>query len=219
MIKLTHYSPKGRPKYSSSALRFALLLRYTSNSGYNFLKKHLPLPSETLLKSLNSNSFQGDNALSGLRDRDLIGNDVVLLFDEMHLQQQVFFIYETYYPIQLFEFLYSLILVQFDGKIIIGCDGELEMYKSILCFMVISLKKTIPFVLKAIPIVKLSTTIISHGILNCLTILSQSNLYTRAVIADNHRNNIRHSNTCTIIRFMRKEVVYLTQTILLNTFT
>ena len=90
LIKLTHYSPKRRPKYSSSALRFALLLRYTSNSGYNFLKKHLPLPSETLLKSLKSNSIQGGNALSGLRDNDLIGNDVVLLLDEMHLQQQVF---------------------------------------------------------------------------------------------------------------------------------
>ena len=81
--------------YSSSALRFALLLRSTSNSGYNFLKKHLPLPSETLLKSLKSNSIQGGNALSGLRDNDLIGNDVVLLLDEMHLQQQVF-ISETF---------------------------------------------------------------------------------------------------------------------------
>ena len=56
--------------------------------------------------------------------------------------------------------------------------------------MVISLKKTIPFVLKAIPIVRLSSTIISDGILNCLTILSQDNFYTRAVIADNHRSNI-----------------------------
>ena len=56
--------------------------------------------------------------------------------------------------------------------------------------MVISLKKTIPFVLKAIPIVKLSSKIISDGILNCLTILSQANFYTRAVIADNHRSNI-----------------------------
>ena len=40
-----------------------------------------------------------------------------------------------------------------------------------LYFMVISLKKTIPFVLKAIPFVKLY-------------------FYTRAVIADNHRSNI-----------------------------
>ena len=90
LIKLTHYSPKGIPKYSSSALRFALLLRYTSNYGYNFLKKHFPVPSETVLKSLKSNSIQGGNALSGLRDNDLIGNDVVLLLNEMHLQQQVF---------------------------------------------------------------------------------------------------------------------------------
>ena len=89
LIRLAYYSPKGRPKYSSNAIRFALILRYTSNSAYNFLKKYLPLPSETLLKNLKSNSVQAINALSGLRDNNLIGNDVVLLLDEMHIQQQV----------------------------------------------------------------------------------------------------------------------------------
>ena len=64
------------------------------------------------------------------------------------------------------------------------------MYKGILCFMVVSLKKTIPFILKAIPTVKLSSTVISDGILDCLSMLTKDNLNTRAVIADNHRSNI-----------------------------
>ena len=61
-----------------------------------------------------------------------IGSDVALLLDEMHLQQQV----------------------QYDGQDIIGCDENLEIFKSILCFMVISLRKTVPYIIKAVPIVK-----------------------------------------------------------------
>ena len=42
-------------------------------------------------------------------------NDVVILLDEMYLQTQV----------------------QFGGKSMIGGDGDLNMFKSILCFMVV----------------------------------------------------------------------------------
>ena len=38
VFQLCYYSPCGRPKYSSQILRFSLMLRYTSNSAYNFLK-------------------------------------------------------------------------------------------------------------------------------------------------------------------------------------
>ena len=78
------------------------------------------------------------------------------------------------------------------------------MYKSLLHFMVISLKKTIPFVLKAKAIVKLSSTITSDGIINRLTILSQANFYTRAVLLIIFKVTLLHSNTYyTIIRFKR----------------
>ena len=64
--------PKGRyplvENHCSTALRFALLFRYTSSSDCNFLKEYLPPPSKTLLKSLKSNSIQCDHALPGLRD-------------------------------------------------------------------------------------------------------------------------------------------------------
>ena len=39
-IKL--YKPCGRPNYSSSMLRFALLLRYTSKQTYKLLLRHFP---------------------------------------------------------------------------------------------------------------------------------------------------------------------------------
>ena len=46
--------------------------------------------------------------------------------------------------------------VQFDGQTIMCCNEALQMFKSILCFMAMSLTNTILFIIKAIPISKLS---------------------------------------------------------------
>ena len=125
LLKLSYYTPKGVPKYSPQTLRFALQLRYTSHAAYKFLNQYITLPSERLLRDLKSKSLDSEKTLSKLRDEGLIANDVVLLLDEMHLQQQV----------------------QYNGRdiMIIGCDHELLMYKSIICFMVVSIKKIIPY--------------------------------------------------------------------------
>ena len=61
--------------------------------------------------------------------------------------------------------------------------------------MVVSITKSIPYVLKAIPIVKLSYEIICNGILNCLSLLSQGGFFTRAIISDNHKTNIKAFQT------------------------
>ena len=46
------FHPKGSPPFSSSIIRFALLLRYTSAAAYKIIKQHLPLPSTSLLENL-----------------------------------------------------------------------------------------------------------------------------------------------------------------------
>ena len=126
LIQLCYYSPCGGPKYSSQVLRFSLMLRYTSNSAYNFNKKYIPLPSNSLLRKLKSPSIDNCQALHCLRDTNCIDNDIALLLDEMHPQPQV----------------------QFDGQALISCNADMAMYTSILCFMVVSLKKSIPFVIR-----------------------------------------------------------------------
>ena len=40
------------------------MLRYTSNSAYNFLKKYIPLPSNSLLRKLKSPSIDNCQALN-----------------------------------------------------------------------------------------------------------------------------------------------------------
>ena len=64
------------------------------------------------------------------------------------------------------------------------------MYKSVFCLMVVSIMKSVPYVLKAIPIVRLSHQLICNSILNCLSVLSQGNFVIRAIIAENDRTNL-----------------------------
>lgn len=61
----------------------------------------------------------------------------------------------------------------------------------VYCMMVVSITKNIPYILKAIPIVKLTYEIICNGILNCLAVLFKGKFLTRAIISDNHKTNIR----------------------------
>ena len=168
LIQLQYYSPRGRPPYSNTVLRFALIMRYTSNSAYRYLKTFLPLPSYGLLNKLKSKSFDSCKALLSLKENSLYGSDVVLLLDEMYLQQQL----------------------QYDGRDLTGCDSELQMYKSILCFMVVSLKQITPYLLKVIPLTKkINHQIVQDGILNCISLLS-GHFTIRAVVSDNHSTNV-----------------------------
>ena len=81
--------------------------------------------------------------------------------------------------------------VQYDSRTIVGCDADLRMNKSVFCLKVVSIMKSVPYVLKAIPIVRLSHQLICNCILNCLSVLSQGNFVIRAaIIADNHRTNL-----------------------------
>ena len=63
--------------------------------------------------------------------------------------------------------------VAFDGHTLIGCDADKDIYTSILCFMVVSLK-SIPFVISAILHVKNSGEIVCKNIEKCLSSLTQS---------------------------------------------
>ena len=168
LLQLQYYNPKGRPPYSTSVLRFALIMRYTSNSAYQYLKNFLPLPTNSLLCKLKSQSIDTSKGLVLLRDNSLFSDDAVLLLDEMYIQQQV----------------------QYDGRDLTGCNSELQMYKSILCFMVVSLKQYTPYILKAIPLTKINHQIVQDGILSCVSILTKVNFTIRAVVCDNHSTNV-----------------------------
>ena len=53
---------------------------------------------------------------------------------------------------------------QFDGHTLIGYNAKMDMYTSTLCFMVVSLMKSIPFVISAIPLLNNSGEIVYENI-------------------------------------------------------
>ena len=84
--------------------------------------------------------------------------------------------------------------VQFDGQALIGCNADMAMYTSILCFMVLSLKKSIQFVISAIPLVKNSGENVYQNIDKCLSLLAESRFRVRAMVSDNHTTNVKAYN-------------------------
>ena len=56
--------------------------------------------------------------------------------------------------------------------------------------MVVSLTRSVPFMIKAVPLTKISSDIVRSGIISCIEILTQNNFYLRANISDNHPTNV-----------------------------
>ena len=109
-----------------------LLLRYTSTQACKLLFEQFPLPSSSLLKKLNKSGMEPIKVVKVLLDQGKIGEDVVLLLDEMYLQKDV----------------------QYQGGKLVCVDSEGNLFKGVMIFMINSLKQSIPFVIKAIPEVK-----------------------------------------------------------------
>ena len=125
---------KGRPPYSAEMIRFALLLRHTSRQAYSKLLEVFPLPSFSLLQKIQQGGIDSLKALKRLHDMGKISTDIVLMVDEMFLDK----------------------CSQYESGKYVGQDAEGTLYKGIVTFMVVGLKQSIPFVVKAVPEVTIS---------------------------------------------------------------
>ena len=103
-----------------------------------------------------------------LLEQGKIGTDVVLLLDEVYLQK------DSQYQ---------------DGKLV-GADNEGNLYKGVMTFMINSLKQSIPFVIKAIPEIKIEGKWLSEHIDNCITSLDSVGFNVCAFISDNHSTKV-----------------------------
>ena len=104
---------KKRPVYSSSVIRYALLLRYTSLQSYNMLCEHFPLPSVSLLRKITKGTIDAVKCATKLKMVGKISEDVVLMLDEMFLQK----------------------VEEYCGGESIGADENNELYKGLVAFM------------------------------------------------------------------------------------
>ena len=130
--------------------------------------QQFPLPSLSLLKKNTKGGIEPLKAARVLIEQGKIGTDVVLLLDEDYLQK------DSQYQ---------------DGKLV-GADNEGNLYKGAMTFMIDSLKKPIPFVIKAIPEIKIEGKWLSEHIDNCITSLYSVGFNVCAIISDNHSTNV-----------------------------
>ena len=153
--------------YSSEIIQYALLLRYTSLQSYKLLLDEFPLPSISLLNKIKEGNIDALKAAKLLLESSSISKYIVILFDEMDLRNCA-----EYY----------------EGKFL-GSNINNELYKSIVCFMIIGLKENVPYVVKAAPVTFIDSELLRDELLNCLELLITDGFNVRAVICDNHAAN------------------------------
>lgn len=141
--------PHGQPPYSSEVLRYALLLRYTSLQCYKRLKEQFPLPSLALLAKLH----QGGPSCLAVAEKLLkageISQEVILMADEMYLQES-----SQYFSGQFY-----------------GENEDGVLYKGVVVFMLVGLKKSVPIVVRSVPEVSVTGESIAYFQMQFLLIL------------------------------------------------
>ena len=168
LVKIRFKKPDGRPKFTPEVLQFALILRYTSLSACKLLLNHFPLPSIRLLNKLSAGGVEPLKSAKLLLNEKKMDKDVILLLDEMYLQKEV----------------------QYHQGQLLGTDQDGNLYKGIVTFMIVGLRKNIPFVVRAVPESKIEEKWLSQHINECLKSLHQVGFEVHAVISDNHATNV-----------------------------
>ena len=166
--ELNIHQLKKNQVYSSTIIHFSLMLRYTSLQSYRLLLNELPLPSISLLGKLKEGKIDSMKFLKSLLDNDSLSKDLIVIFDEMYLQK----------------------CAEYSAGEIIGINEDKQCYKSVVSFMVVGLKKSISCVIKAVPIVKLSSDWLKTELYNLIHSLITNGFNVRGVVCDNHASNV-----------------------------
>ena len=166
--KLMFYKQQGRPPYSSDVLKFSLIQRYTSRQAYANLLEEFLLPSISFLRKLTAGGIDPLKALKTLLENEKLSKDSVLIVDEMILQKSS----------------------DYHGGQMIGQDENGNYYSGILTFMIVGLTKSIPYVVKAVPVVNLKGDLVKEEIEDSLRSITDIGFNIRAVISDNHSTNV-----------------------------
>ena len=120
------YKPKGQPSYSTTMIRYALHLRYTSFQAYKQLLDRFPLQSISLLNKIQQRGVGLVKALKILHEQGKISKDCVLMVDEMYFQKAT----------------------QYHSGEYVAADEDGDLCKGIV---VVGLKESIPYVVQDIP--------------------------------------------------------------------
>ena len=168
MKNIQYLKPKGRPPYSSRLIRFALMQRYTSRQAYSQILEELPLPSFSLLQKLTRGGSDAIKSLKILLREDKVDRDCMLLVDEMYLQKAS----------------------EYHGGKFVGKNEDGELYNGIVVFMVVGLRKSIPYVIRTLPETKVNGKWLSKHIEESIETLHGAGFRVRGIVSDNHSVNV-----------------------------
>ena len=121
-----------------------------------------------MLQKLKRGSVDALKPCKCLYEAEEISQDVVVLVDEMYLKKTV----------------------QFCRGNFIGCDEDGEFYKGIIVFMIQELKRSVPLVVKGVPVTALNGEWLAGKMASCITTLCNIDFRVRVVVTDNHAANV-----------------------------
>ena len=157
-----------RPIYSANLLRFSLMSRYTSIPAYKLMAKEFNLPCVSTLQKMVSGKLDVSAVAKALKESGSISTDVIVIFDEIYLQKC-----EEYF-----------------GGGTFGVDENGEMFKGMLCFMLVGLKSNTPFIIKCVPEREVNGDFVMNNLKECLQCLHELDFNVRGVVCDNHASNV-----------------------------
>ena len=97
-----------------------------------------------------------------------ISTDVMLLFDEIYVQKSE----------------------EYVGGASYGADEQGQLYKGVVCFMIIGLKSNLPYVIRSVPEINIKGEWLKGEILSCIGDLQKIGFNVRGVVCDNHPSNV-----------------------------
>ena len=128
---------------------------------YKVLLEEFPLPSLSLLNKISSGNIDALKSAKLLLENGKMSQDVCIIFDEIFLQKHAE---------------YS------DGT---GVNNIGEIYKSVVCFIINSFQENIPYIIKAVPVVKMDSSWLKNEIIETLNLLLNSGFVVRPIVCDN----------------------------------
>ena len=84
--------------------------------------------------------------------------------------------------------------MEFQQGKLIGCDDNGNLFKEIMTFMIVGVRKNVPFVVKAVPESKIEGKWLYGQIIESIQSLHEIGFHVRAVISDNHPSKVSAFN-------------------------
>ena len=123
--------------------------------------------SLSLLHKTASSNVGTAAVTTALKQQGRISENVILILDEIYHQKSAEY---------------------FGGDTFRTNEGW-DLYKGMLCFMILGLKNSIPCVIKSVPEKELRCQFIKDSLIECLKILHELKFIVRGFVCDDHASN------------------------------